>query len=224
MNGFFVTGTDTGVGKTWCSTGLLEAFNRQGLTTIAMKPVASGCEHTPAGLRNDDARLLMQTMSTVAEYDEVNPYAFAPAIAPHLAAAEIGVTVEIDNIIEQANQLALRADRIVIEGAGGWLVPLNATQTFADLAIALNLPIVLVVGIRLGCINHTLLSIESIRHSGLPLAGWIANAGTTEAQGCGDIAANIETLSSRISAPLLGTLPHMGCDASQIANQLDISS
>jgi len=223
MDGFFITGTDTGVGKTWASIGLLELFNQQGLTTIAMKPVASGCEQTPEGLRNDDAQLLIQVMTAEASYDEVNPYAYAPAIAPHLAALKVGETIDLDKIIKQANKLSSRADRIVIEGAGGWLVPLNSGKTFADLAVALNLPVVLVVAIRLGCINHALLSVESIKQRGLTIAGWIANTGTRGVEDCGDIDANIKTLSDRIHAPLLGVLPLLKLDATNIANQITIS-
>jgi len=224
MNGFFITGTDTGVGKTWTSMGLLEVFNQQALTTIAMKPVASGCDATAEGLRNEDADLLMKVMSAEASYDEVNPYAYAPAIAPHLAAEQVGETIDIDNIIQQAKQLSTRADRIVIEGAGGWLVPLNDDKTFADLAVALELPVILVVAIRLGCINHALLSVESIQCSGLPIAGWVANTGLPECESCGDTQANINTLSARLSAPLLGTLPKLNGIATQIADRLKITT
>ena len=224
MNGFFVTGTDTGVGKTWASMGLLELFNQQALTTIAMKPVASGCEVTAEGLRNEDADLLMKVMGAKASYDDVNPYAYAPAIAPHLAARQVGETINIDRIIQQAEQLSTRADRIVIEGAGGWLVPLNDDKTFADLAVALKLPVILVVAIRLGCINHALLSVESIQRSGLLLAGWVANTGLADSEGCGDIQANIESLSARLSAPLLGTLPKLDCNAKQIADRFKFTT
>jgi len=223
VKGVFVTGTDTGVGKTLCAAGLLLAYERQGYSTIAMKPIASGCEQTAQGLRNEDALLLMQHMSVKAPYDEVNPYAFLPPMAPHLAAAKEGILIESDTVVEQAKLLAAQADTIVIEGAGGWLAPLNDQQSFADLAVELDLPVVLVVGIRLGCLNHALLTYENIRQRGVPLAGWIANTGLDDAQGCLDIEENIATLSSRISSPLLGKIPFLkDQDISTIASLLKI--
>jgi len=225
MNGFFITGTDTGVGKTLCAAGLLEAFKQQGLSTIAMKPVASGCDETPHGLRNEDAVLMMQHMTAEASYEEVNPYAFIPPMAPHLAAARQSLTINSDELVEQAKQLSLRADRIVIEGAGGWLAPLNETQSLADLAIQFELPVILVVGIRLGCLNHALLTVEHIRTCGGRLAGWIANTGLAETADCIDIKENVATLVSRIPAPLIGQLPRIeNQDISVVASKLDVSS
>lgn len=209
MKGFFVTGTDTGVGKTLCAAGLLEAFKQKGHTTIAMKPVASGCEQTANGLRNEDALLLMQHMSEQASYEEVNPYAFLPPMAPHLAAARTNAVISSRALVEQAQLLANRADRIVIEGAGGWLAPLNEQQTFADLALEFGLPVILVVGIRLGCLNHALLTVDSMLQRGVQMSGWIANAGLENAEDCLDIDENIATLSSRIKAPLLGQIPQL---------------
>lgn len=224
MKGFFVTGTDTGVGKTWCATGLLAALQAQGLSTIAMKPVAAGCESTAPGLCNEDALLLMQAMTESASYDEINPYAFAPAMAPHLAAHAADVEIDIASLQQQAKVLSARADRIVVEGAGGWLVPLSLTTTMADLAVTLNLPVILVVGIRLGCINHALLTADSIRTSGLPLAGWIANTGLPDVDSSLDVVANIESLQLRLPAPLLGEVPRLArYDAEQIASYLDLS-
>jgi len=223
MKGFFVTGTDTGVGKTLCAAGLLEVFNQQGHRTIAMKPVASGCEQTEDGLRNDDALLLMQHMSAGARYEEVNPYAFLPPMAPHLAAAKTNVIINSDQLVEQAHVLASRADRIVIEGAGGWLAPLNEQQSFADLVVQLGLPVILVVGIRLGCLNHTLLTVENMQQRGVQMAGWIANTGLADAQGCLDIEENITTLVSRISSPLLGKISYLkDQDVLKIASLLKI--
>ncbi len=209
MNGVFITGTDTGVGKTLCAAGILEAYRQQGFSTIAMKPVASGCEQTDEGLRNEDALLLMQHMSEQANYDEINPYAFLPPMAPHLAAARNDLVINSGALVEQAHALASRADRIVIEGAGGWLAPLNEQQTFADLAVQFKLPVVLVVGIRLGCLNHALLTVENIQHRGVNMAGWIANIGLENTSDCLDIGENIATLESRISAPLLGKIPYL---------------
>lgn len=207
MQGVFITGTDTGVGKTLCAAGMLVAYQQQGLSTIAMKPVASGCEQTPEGLRNEDALLLMQHMSEEAGYDEVNPYAFLPPMAPHLAAAREGTSINTDTLVKQAHALAHRADRIVIEGAGGWLAPLNKEQSFADFAVQLGFPVVLVVGIRLGCLNHALLTVENIRYRGVEMLGWIANMGLENAADCLDIEENIATLEARIGSPLLGKIP-----------------
>jgi len=209
MKGVFITGTDTEVGKTLCAAGVLVAYRQQGLSTVAMKPVASGCEQTSEGLRNEDALLMMKHMQAEATYDEVNPYAFAPPMAPHLAAAKKNIIINTDALVGQAREMASRADRIVVEGAGGWLAPLNEQQSFADLAAQLGLPVVLVVGIRLGCLNHALLTYENIRQRNVPLAGWIANTGLPNAENCLDVEENIASLCSRISAPLLGKIPFL---------------
>jgi len=224
MNGYFIAGTDTEVGKTVCATVLLEAFKQQGLSTIAMKPIASGCEQTPAGLRNEDALSLIQHMTVSATYEEVNPYTFEPPMAPHLAAARQQLTITIDPLIAQAERLSTRADRIIIEGAGGWLAPVNETQSFADLAIGLAVPMILVVGIRLGCLNHALLTVENMQQRGVRLAGWIANTGLPEAANCLDIDENIASLVSRIDAPLLGVIPRLAdLDAVKAASFLNTS-
>ncbi len=223
MKGVFITGTDTGVGKTLCAAALLEVYRQQGFSTIAMKPVASGCEQTSDGLRNEDALLLMQHMCEAASYEEVNPYTFEPAMAPHLAATRENVTINCDELVVQAQSLADRADRIVIEGAGGWLAPLNEQQSFANLAEQLDLPVVLVVGIRLGCLNHALLTIENMQHRGVKVAGWIANIGLDNAADCLDINENINSLQTRISAPLLGKIPYQNDkDILKIASFLEI--
>ncbi|MCK4743435.1 MAG: dethiobiotin synthase [Sulfuriflexus sp.] len=225
MKGYFITGTDTGVGKTLCAAGLLEAFKQQGKTTIAMKPVASGCEETSEGLRNEDALLLMQHMTAEASYEEVNPYTFVPPMAPHLAAVREGLTINSEPLVKQARQLSDRADCIVIEGAGGWLAPLNETQSFADLAKQFEIPVILVVGIRLGCLNHALLTVENMQQRDVCIAGWIANAGLPETDDCMDIEENIASLVSRIAAPLLGTVPQIADkNIVKIASLLDVSS
>ena len=225
MKGYFITGTDTGVGKTLCAAGLLEAFKQQDISTIAMKPVASGCQETPEGLRNEDALLLMQHMTETASYAEVNPYAFIPPMAPHLAARRENITINSDVLVEQAKQLSNRADRIVIEGAGGWLAPLNERQSFADLAVQFEVPVILVVGIRLGCLNHALLTYENMQQYGVRIAGWIANAGLLETDDCLDIEENIASLVTRISAPLLGTLPRLQeQNIEKVASLLNVSS
>jgi len=202
--GWFITGTDTGVGKTLVATGLLNSFARRGDRVIGMKPVASGCPATPAGLRHDDAIALLNASSVQAEYAEVNPYAFAPAVAPHLAAEAAGVEISLEKIHACFTRLCALADTVVVEGIGGWRVPLGAGLTTVDLAVSLNLPVILVVGMRLGCLNHALLTAEDIRHSGLKLAGWVANQIDPVME---LLQENIAALQQRISAPLLGVIP-----------------
>jgi dethiobiotin synthetase len=222
MRGYFITGTDTDVGKTWVTAGLLHAFNDQGLRTIAMKPVASGCETVDGRLRNADARCLMQHMSTQADYEDVNPYAFTPAIAPHIAAGQAGQHIDLDTIQQTAARLAKRADLLLVEGVGGWLVPLNDTQTVADLASRLQLPVIMVVAIRLGCLNHALLSAQSIKATGLPLAGWVANM----AEAADPVAQeNIVALQQRLDSPMLARVPLLkDFDVKKISAHFDHSS
>ena len=203
--GVFVTGTDTGVGKTWVSVGLMAVLQARGFTVTGMKPVSAGCERTPNGLRNDDALMLKRQASVTHPYERVNPAAFEPPIAPHIAAADIGARIDFASILRAYAQIASTSDLCVVEGAGGWLVPLSARRSFADLAVRLSLPVVLVVAIRLGCLNHALLSVESIEARGLPLLGWVANrlaADTPRA------AENIQALEQRISAPRLATVSY----------------
>ncbi|MGH8263964.1 MAG: dethiobiotin synthase [Steroidobacteraceae bacterium] len=173
--GFFVTGTDTGVGKTHVSVALMQALARNGARVVGMKPVASGCELQDGRLVNEDALLLWRAGNVDVQYADVNPYAFAPAIAPHAAAAAAGVAIDLELLRLRFDALAARADCVVVEGAGGWRVPLGPGFGMADLAARLELPVLLVVGMRLGCLNHALLTVESIATCGLRLAGWIAN-------------------------------------------------
>jgi len=175
IRGFFVTGTDTGVGKTCVSLGLMRALEAQGHTVVGMKPVASGCRAAANGLENDDALRLQGCSSLRVKYAQVNPYAFESAIAPHLAARINGVSIQIPVIRNSFRDLSEGADFVIVEGVAGWLVPINAEQTMQDVAIDLGLPVVLVVAIRLGCLNHALLTVDAIRKSGLRLAGWVAN-------------------------------------------------
>lgn len=201
--GLFVTGTDTGVGKTEVSLALMACLKASGLSVIGMKPVSAGCEHTPEGWRNADAVALMQESSLRQPYERVNPFAFEPPIAPHIAAADIGVRIDLSTIERAYHALARSADVCVVEGAGGWLVPLNERETFADLAARLGLPVVLVVGIRLGCLNHALLSVESIAGSGAALAGWVANGLAPDTPRAAE---NIAALEERIPVPRLATV------------------
>lgn len=204
MKGYFVTGTDTGVGKTWISAALLFKYQQQGLSTAAMKPVASGCVRTAAGLCNDDALLLQQTASVELAYEDINPFAFEPAIAPHLAAEQAGVDIDIAIIKQQFDMLSNRADIVIVEGVGGWHVPINTQQTMVDVARLLDLPVILVVGMRLGCLNHALLTAEAVKNDGLQLAGWLANSAEAE-MSC--LQENIRSLKDTLQAPFLGHLP-----------------
>jgi dethiobiotin synthetase len=205
--GYFITGTDTEVGKTRVSVALLHRLQQQGLRAAGMKPVAAGCEETAAGLRNDDALALQAASSVALPYETLNPYALAPPIAPHLAARDAGVVIEIDRILAAYRTIAAQVDSVVVEGAGGWRVPLNDDQDMSDLAVALGLPVVLVVDIRLGCINHALLSAQAIATSGLTLAGWVANHVHGDYARSAD---NIASIEARIGTPLLGVIPYHG--------------
>ena len=200
---FFVTGTDTGVGKTLVSAALMRALARQRISVAGMKPVASGCAATPDGLRNDDALLLQAEGSRPWPYQTVNPYAFEPAIAPELAAREAGIEVRLDTIETAFGSLQGGSDVVIVEGAGGFLVPLGAGLSFADLPSALGLEVILVVGLRLGCVNHALLTAEAVRRRGLPLAGWVGNLIDP---GFARLEANLESLGQRLDAPRLGVI------------------
>lgn len=219
---FFVTGTDTDVGKTTIAAGLLRAARLAGLSTAAVKPVASGCEAGADGLRNSDALALLAECSLPLSYAAVNPFAFAPAIAPHLAAREAGVELKVEALAVAVQAvLAQRADFTLVEGAGGWRVPLGEQATLADLPVALDLPVILVVGVRLGCINHALLTAEAITRDGLRLAGWVANVLDPQTSRLDD---NLRTLSERLAAPCLGRVPRLEqAGAAAVARHLDIS-
>ena len=173
--GFFITGTDTGIGKTTVTLALLRALKQQGYTVAGMKPVSAGCRKTPQGLRNDDAEQLQRESSIEIPYDTINPFAYDPPIAPHIAAAQSGRPIDIAQVTAAYQRIAAQVDVVLVEGAGGWAVPINDWLSMADVAKALNLPVVLVSGIRLGCLNHTLLTHAAIEASGCACAGWIAN-------------------------------------------------
>lgn len=202
--GVFVTATDTGVGKTQVTLGIMRCLQIQGLKVAGMKPIASGCWHTEDGLRNADALSIQQHCSISLPYSDINPFAFEPPIAPHIAAEESGVAISMVAITQAYQRMLRQVDWCIVEGVGGWLVPISARHTVADLAQSLDLPVVLVVGIRLGCLNHTLLSVESIQRGHLRLLGWVAN------QIDGDVARperSIATLREWIDAPLMGIIP-----------------
>ncbi|MDH3638612.1 MAG: dethiobiotin synthase [Gammaproteobacteria bacterium] len=204
--GVFVTGTDTEIGKTVVAQAIAKTWIERGHRVAGMKPVASGCRVTREGLRNDDALALQKACNVPAAYAAVNPYAFEPAIAPHIAAHRSGTRIDLGRIQCAFDDLVTYSDRVIVEGVGGWLVPLDERLTVADLALRLRLPVVLVVGIRLGCINHALLSYASISASGCPLAGWVANHCDL---GCEAGAEIVASLRNRLPAPLCAELPWM---------------
>lgn len=201
---FFIAGTDTNVGKTLVAAGLLVAAKNMGLTTAALKPVAAGSEKTEAGLRNADALLLQSVITEPFVYEQINPIALEAAIAPHIAAQQEKRVLSADRLAGFCRGSLNQANLTLIEGAGGWRVPLNPSETMADLARILRLPVILVVGVRLGCINHALLTIEAIRNDGLILAGWVANCVDVEMP---VLEENIQSLMTRIPAPCLGVVP-----------------
>ncbi|PWB30507.1 dethiobiotin synthase [Pseudomonas sp. SDI] len=218
---YFIAGTDTDVGKTTVAAGLLHAAQLAGLSTLGAKPVASGCEATAKGLRNADALALMAQSTLKLPYEQVNPFAFEPAIAPHLAAREAGVALSVAALLAPLHEvLAQGADFTLIEGAGGWRVPLSDVANLSDLAIALKLPVILVVGVRLGCINHALLSAEAIARDGLQLAGWVANIVDARTS---RLEENLATLAERLPAPCLGRVPRLkGISAERVAEYLQL--
>lgn len=203
--GYFITGTDTGIGKTWSTVALMQYFKNQGKSVLGMKPVASGCDEIDGQLRNEDALLLQQHASIVLPYRQVNPYAFAPPVSPHIAASQAGVEIEFEQIIRQYRQLKKQAEIILVEGVGGWMVPLNAHQDVADLAQKLDIPVIVVVGIRLGCINQARLTFAGLQKSGVHCHGWIASC---VEQNMLSQSENIQTICQSTSMPLMAVLPY----------------
>lgn len=204
-NTFFVAGTDTGVGKTTVSCALLVRARLDGRRTLALKPVAAGCDDTPEGLRNDDALALMAEMTEALDYREVNPVALPAPLSPHLAARDAGRRVTVAQLTGFCRGSLMRpADFRLVEGAGGWRVPVNDREWLSALPRELGLPVVLVVGMRLGCLNHAVLTAEAIARDGLRLAGWVANV---VEPGMAALDGNLETLQRYFSAPCLGVLP-----------------
>ena len=205
-HGFFIAGTDTGIGKTLVAAALLRAYADLGYRVLGMKPVAAGAEQVDGVWVNEDVALLRAAGNVQAAPELLNPYLFREAIAPHIAAEHKGVRIEIPRIRAAFEALAALADVVVVEGVGGLLVPLSERKDAADLAVALDLPLILVVGMRLGCISHALLTVEAIAARGLKLAGWVANR-LDPAMAAYD--ENLSALSKRLPAPLLAELPHM---------------
>ena len=211
MSGFFITGTDTGVGKTLVTAGLLRAYADKGVRAAGMKPVAAGLNLHEGEWINDDVLMLKSESNaeviTKISNASINPYALKRAIAPHIAAAQEGTHIETAPILAAYRRIAAHAEVVLVEGVGGFKVPLSETLDSAQLACAMNLPLILVVGMRLGCLNHALLTIDSIRAHGLTLAAWVANVIDPEMPA---LAENIAALDERITAPRLGTIPYLG--------------
>ena len=218
--GCFVTGTDTEIGKTLVSTGLLHALRQQGLSALGMKPVAAGTTLKNGQLANDDVNAIIAASSKKVDRALVNPYLFNPPIAPHIAAAEANVAIDAAHIVECFGKLAAMADVVVVEGVGGFRVPLSEHADTADLACALALPVILVVGLRLGCINHALLTAEAIRARGLHCIGWVANqVDSTMAKP----AENIATLDTWLDMPRLGSIEYLAEPAANtVASRLQL--
>ena len=197
---YFITGTDTDVGKTYIASALVRYFVQQGQTAVGMKPIAAGCEKINGALHNADVSALLAASNLAARLEDVNPYAFEPAIAPHIAAEQAGVTVSLSKIKHAFDALQSQADAVIVEGAGGFRVPINREHTMADLAVQLNLPVIMVVGVRLGCINHALMTAGSIRAAGLDLVGWVANRIEPDMPALEE---NVQTLKAMIKAPCI---------------------
>lgn len=222
MRTFFVTGTGTEVGKTWITEALLWAARGRGLRTVALKPVAAGCEKTSKGLRNDDALALQRAMTEPLAYEAINPVALEMPIAPHIAASQAGVAIQAADLARHCLAVLEHPhDFALIEGAGGWRVPLNNNkETMADLAITLGSPVILVVGMGLGCLSNALLTAEAIRADGLELAGWVAN---TPGETMPFLSENLATLAAILPAPCLGQVPNVpGADAAARYLDLDV--
>jgi dethiobiotin synthetase len=201
---FFITGTDTGVGKTRVTAALLAAAREAGLKAAGMKPVAAGAEQRDGRLVNDDALLIAAASGQDTPYDDLNPYCLLEPLSPHIAANRANISIDVDRIVGIVRQLALAHELLLIEGAGGWYTPLGAGESMADLARALAAPVVLVVGMRLGCLSHARLTREAIARSGLRCAGWIASGVDLRFEAAGE---NLATLAELLGAPPLGVLP-----------------
>lgn len=201
--GIFVTGTDTGVGKTRVAIALIHALRARGLRVAAMKPVSAG---SAPGELNEDVVALVEAANVMADLRDINPYAFAEPVAPHIAAQQVRVHIDLDCITAAYGRLAADADVVVVEGAGGWRVPLNEREDMSDLAQRLGLPVLLVVGLRLGCLNHALLTAESVGRRQLPWAGWVGNQADVTMTRASE---NIAALRARLPGPCLGIQAHL---------------
>jgi len=216
--GYFITGTDTNAGKTWATIALMRYFKGQGKTVAGMKPVAAGCVMVDGRLKNADALLIQENGSWQIDYDLINPYAYELPVSPHIAG--VRNPVRLDVLAAPFELLKTLADIVIVEGAGGWYAPLNERESISDLAKALALPVIMVVAIRLGCINHARLTYQAIEHSGVKCAGWIAVCTDPDVLSRDE---NIQTIKAAVDAPLLAVLPYMDvADFNFLAEQVRI--
>lgn len=222
-NAFFITGTDTEVGKTYVTCEMLRSFRAMGKTTLAMKPLAAGAEEAEPGVwRNEDALLLQEAMTELLPYQQLNPICLKQPVAPHIAAANEGKTLSAGRIAGFCRGAMMqKADVKLIEGAGGWRVPLNPRENLSDLVRELNIPVIMVVGLKLGCLNHALLTADAIRTDGCKLAGWVANQ--LQPEPMEEQAGNIQTLMQRLPAPLLGHVPFKASLQESAGSVLDVT-
>ncbi len=215
---YFVTATDTDAGKTLISCALLHGFAAQGKRVVGMKPVAAGCDEQDV---NEDVRQLRAASTVHASLGQINPYCFTRPVAPHLAARFAGIHIRLSRMVESYHELSAQSDVVIVEGAGGFCIPLNDEQDSVELVQRMDIPVILVVGMRLGCLNHALLTAQAIAAAGLTLAGWVANVVDGNMAMLDD---NIATLKMRLEAPLLGVVPHYPGkpDAREVAARLDL--
>ena len=212
---FFITGTDTDVGKTICAKALLQAANKQKLSTMAYKPIAAGCQLTESGLRNEDALILQKNSTIELPYQAVNPIAFELPIAPHIAAELTNKPISLDLITLGLQNLQQKnSDLLIVEGAGGWRLPLNNDEMLSDWVVAQKLPVILVVGMKLGCLNHAVLAYESILNDGLNVVGWIGNQLQADMPYYQE---NLKLLTEKIAAPMIAEIPYLST-----VNELDL--
>ena len=221
MTNFFITGTDTGVGKTWFTVAFMVALKRRGLNVMGMKPIATGAEKIKDRLINKDAELIMQNCSQTVSYDLINPFVFELPSAPHVAAKHEGVVIDLDQIIKNYYLLKSMCDALVVEGVGGWRVPVTDKYSLADLVSKLNLSVILVVGMRLGCINHAILTAEAINADGLNLCGW-ASSHLDRVYSKSE--ETIKTLKKQLDCPHIGDLPYNSdFDPDKLSTEISLS-
>ncbi len=221
INAFFIAGTDTDVGKTVVSKAILQALSAHGLSTIGYKPIAAGCHMTEAGLRNSDALHLQATATIESDYNDVNPYTLLQATSPHIAAKHEKVVIEYSVLSNKLATHKERADVVLVEGAGGWRVPVSDNDCLSSWVKKEKLPVILVVGIKLGCLSHAMLTVEAIQNDGLEIIGWAANRVNPGTENYADIIAMLE---AKIPAPKLGEIPYISSvKKKNIAKYMDIS-
>ena len=221
MTNFFITGTDTGVGKTWFTVAFMGALKRKGLSVMGMKPIATGAEKTKGRLINEDAKLILQNCSQMVSYNLVNPFVFELPSSPHVAAKHQGTVIDLDQIIKNYHFLKSMCDVLVVEGVGGWRTPITDEHSLTDLVSKLNVSVILVVGMRLGCINHAILTAEAIKADGLNLCGWVSNNLDRVYSNSEE---TIKTLKKRLDCPHIGNLLYNSdFDPDKLSTEISLS-